>query len=345
MKCCSKKQFILLSLLAIIPVFFMTVSVSAQGIPATDGLTITLSSERPTPGQVVTISVKSYSADISAAKISWSVNGKIVKNEMGANTIDVTAPALGSKLTIMITATTPDGTVVEGSTEISSGVVDMIVESDGYVPPLFLGKTASAYQNNVKIIAIPHLANSSGKEYDPTKLVYRWKKAGSLIEGSSGYGKQSIVIPGNIIPRAYNISVTVSESTSGAQAVGYAFIEPQQPSINFYINDSLYGTLFNKAVGNTLNMGSQQEKGILAVPYGFSSDTILSWLINGDSRPELNNKPSIVLRSSGTDGGSSMIRLDISSTKNILQGASLGFTATFNPASDTSSSNNNSLSI
>ncbi|MEI6304492.1 MAG: hypothetical protein WCP09_00530 [Candidatus Taylorbacteria bacterium] len=345
MKCCSKKQFVSLSLLAIISVFFLTLSVSAQGIPVSDGLTITLSNERPVPGQVVTISVNSYGADISSAKISWSVNGKIVKNEIGANKIDVTAPALGSKLTIVITATTPNGTVVEGSTVIASGVVDMIVESDGYVPPLFLGKTTSAYQNSVKVIAVPHLANSSGKEYDPTKLVYKWKKAGSLIEGSSGYGKQSIIIPGSLIPRAYDLSVTVSESTGGSQAIGHAFIEPQQPSINFYVNDPLYGTLFNKAIGDSINMGSQQEKGILAVPYGFSSDTILSWLINGDSRPELNNKPSIVLRSSGTDGGSSMIRLDISSANNILQGASLGFTATFNPASDANTSSNNSLSI
>ena len=342
---CSKKQFVSLSLIIISSVFFLTSYVSAQGIPVSGGLTITQSNENPIPGQIVTISVKSYGPDISVAKISWSVNGKIVKNEIGANAIDVTAPALGAKLTIIITATNPDGSVVNGSTVIASGVVDMIAESNGYVPPLFPGKVTSAYQNYVKIIAVPHLANASGKEYGPTKLVYQWKRAGSLIEKSSGYGKQSITIDSGIIPRAYQVSVTVSESTSGAQAVGSTFIQPQQPSITYYLDDSLYGTLFNKAVGNTLNMGSSQEKGIRAFLFGFSSDTILSWLINGDSRPELNNKPSIVLRSTGTDNGSSIIRLDASSANNILQGASLNFTATFNPASDTNPNNSNPLSI
>ncbi|MEI7463045.1 MAG: hypothetical protein WCK03_01450 [Candidatus Taylorbacteria bacterium] len=340
---CSNKQFVLLSVIIVFSMFLFTSRTIAQGIPMSDGLNITLSTDNPLPGQVVSITVNSYGDDISAAKMVWSVNGKVVKNEIGLNTIDVNAPALGAKLEVTITATTPDGSVVRGSTTITSGVVDMIVESDGYVPPLFFGKTAIGYQNSVKITAIPHLANSSGKEYDASKLVYRWKKGGSLIQEKSGYGKQSIVIAGDIIPRAYEIEVTVSESTSGAQAVGISLIEPQEPSISFYVNDPLYGTLYNRAIGNSMGIGSQNERGILAVLFGFNKGTSLSWLINGESHPELNDKSSVILRSSSADGGSSIVHLDASNANNILQGARSEFTVLFGPSSDATTTNSYQL--
>jgi len=317
-------------------------NILAQNIPSTNELSVSLSTNNPIPGQVVTVSVENYGADIDGAKISWSVNGKVVKNEIGAKTIDVTAPALGAKLTIIVTATTPDGLIIRGSKTIGSGSVDLVVESDGYVPPLFLGKVPTAYQNAVKVIAVPHIADSSGKEYSANNLIYEWKKNGSVIANKSGYGKRSIVLQGDIVPRAYDLSVSVSTRESGAQAVGTVNIEPQTPTISFFVNDPLYGTFFNKALIDRLSIGAQKETGVLAVPYGFNSDRVMTWSINGSTRSELNNKSSIILRSPSVGGGSSVVNLNISSQTNILQGANSEFTAFFG-VSESSNGNNSSI--
>jgi hypothetical protein len=339
---CSKIQFVCVLSAVAFSLLIAWNSTAAQDIPSNDGLTISLSTDNPIPGQVVTVSVENYGTNIDGAKISWSVNGKVVKNEIGAKAIDVTAPALGAKLNIVIVATTPDGLTISGSTVIGSGSVDMIVESDGYVPPLFRGKVPTAYQNSVKVTAVPHIADSSGKEYNANNLLYEWTKNGSVIADKSGYGKRSITLQGDIIPRAFDLSVNVSTRESGSEAIGTVNVEPQTPTISFFVNDPLYGTLFNKALTDRLSIGAQKETGVLAVPYGFNSGTKLSWSINGSARSELANKSSIILRSPSGEGGSSIVHLDISSPTNILQGASSEFTAYFGV---TDTSNNNGSSI
>ncbi len=328
---CSKNRFVgTLTIIAICSLTF-TSSANAQVIPGIgDGLSISVSSSNPTPGQTITIDVSSYSVDISGADISWSIGGKVVKKGVGVNSLDVKAPALGDKMQIDVTATTPDGAIVEGGTVIGSGSVDMVVESDGYVPPLFLGKTPIAYQNSIKVIAIPHLADSSGKELNPTTLIYQWRKNDQLLSGGSGYGKQSIVISGGMIPNTDIVSVTVTNREGGSQAVGKTTLEPERQSLQFYVNDPSYGPLFNIALGDTLNIGSKNETGVLAVPFGFSPGSTLSWLINSVAHPELNGRSSVILRSPGNGGGSSIIHLDVSNAKYILQGISGEFTASFN---------------
>ncbi len=312
----------------------------AQSIPAGQGgLDLSPSSDNPIPGQVVTITAKSYSTDINSAKITWTVNGKTVQSGIGMTSLDVNAPPLGSKLTVAVTAVTNGGASFNNSIVIGSGSVDMILENDGYVPPLFLGKIPASYQNSVKVIAVPHIADSSGVEYDPKTLIYQWKKNNVAIEDGSGYGKQSIVIPGDIIPRAYAISVTAALRSNAAQAFGVISVDPQSPFIKFYRSDALYGPLFNQAIIDTVRLGSQKETSILAVPFGFNKPVggvgslSLSWLINGIEHPELSTYESIIIRAPEGSGGSSNIELEAKNTKQILQGAQASFSAQFNSSS------------
>ncbi len=336
------------ALFLIATVLAVAASAHAQAIPTGQGgLDLTASSDNPIPGQVVTITAKSYSTDINSAKITWSVNGKAVQSGIGVTSLDVNAPPLGSKLNVVVSAVTNNGAPFSNSIVIGSGSVDMILENDGYVPPLFLGKISASYQNSVKVIAVPHIADSSGVEYDPKTLVYQWKKNNVAIENGSGYGKQSIVIPGDIIPRAYTISVTAAPRSNAAQAFGIISVDPQSPSIKFYRSDALYGPLFNQAITDTVRLGTQKETSILAVPFGFNKpignvgSLSLSWLINGIEHPELASYESIVIRAPEGSGGSSNIELNVKNTKQILQGAQAGFSAQFNSGTESDASSSN----
>ncbi|MFA6295635.1 MAG: hypothetical protein WC666_04480 [Candidatus Paceibacterota bacterium] len=324
-------------------IFLITIScllsfsiANAQGLPVSgDSLDLSASTNNPIPGQAVTITVRSFSVDINGAKIIWTINGKEEQSGVGITTLDVTAPALGKKTTVNVSAITTSGVILTNSIDITSGMVDMILENNGYVHPFFKGKVPLAYQNTVTIIAVPHIANSSGVEYDPKSLVYTWKKNSRVIEDQSGYGKQSIQLVGDIVPREYTLTVTITTRDSSAQAAGYASISFNSPSISFYVNDPLYGTFFNKSVIGNLRVGSQRETGILAVPFGFSKPSngvgslLFTWIINGIEHAELATKESIIMRVPGDVAGSSDISLEIKNNKQILQNSKSNFSVSF----------------
>jgi len=308
----------------------------AQGLPLSGGsMDLSTSVDNPSPGQTVTVTAKSYSIDISAATITWTVDGKTVLKGIGEDSLSVSAPALGKTLKVTATAVAPNGVIITTSIGLSSGSVDMIVENDGYVPPMFKGKTPVSYQNTVRIIAVPHLADSKGVEYDPATLVYRWQKNGQAVEDQSGYGKQSLTVQGSIVPRAFTVTVTVSTRDNSAQTAGFASVAYDDPSISFYVDDPLYGPFFNKAINDLVRIGSEKETGVLAVPFGFNKpssglgDLALTWSINGQEYPDLASNQSIILRAPDNSQGTANIALSVRNQRQILQGADAGFSTVF----------------
>lgn len=316
--------------------------VSAQGVPvAGDDINLSTSSDSPYPGDIVTITARSFTMSINSASITWTVDGKVTEKGTGLTTLDIIAPPLGKTSIVKLTAIGIDKKTYTASIAITSGSVDMILENDGYTHSLFLGKTPTVYQNTVKIIAMPHVADSKGVEYDPKSLVYKWKKNSRVVEDQSGFGKQTFTAVGDIVPRAFTITVEVSTRDGKAKASGTINISYISPSLSFYIDDPLYGPLFNSAIKDYLYIGKEKETSVLALPFGFNKphsgigNLSLNWFVNGVSQTDLNSNESITLRAPETEGNST-IELNIKNKKEILQGASAGFGVKFNSKQSTS---------
>ena len=323
--------------------FFLTFSfcniglIHAQGIPASaSGLEITPSIDTPQPGQKVSLRIRSYTIDIDSSTVTWQVNGKVVQKGVGLTSYEITAPALGKETSVSVSAVSTDGVVVSKNTKIISGSIDLIVESNGHTPPLFSGKLPISYQNTVNIIAIPHLADSKGVEYDPKNLVYEWKKNSRVVEDQSGYGKQTFTLNGEIVPRDVNITVTATTRDGNSRVSGFINVSYTSPSINFYVDDPLYGPLYNNILGENIVIGKEKEVSVIMEPYGFNKpinglgSLDLTWLINNYEKPELSKNQSVTLRAPENSSGVSNIELTIKNTKDILQTASANFTIKFN---------------
>lgn len=336
--------FIILTIL-----FFSTpLSLFAQGIPTSiNGIELSLSSNNPVPGQNVTITARSYTIDIDSATIIWKIDGKEMKRGVGDTKYVVSAPPLSKVITINVIAIASDGKIVSNNISLGSGSVDIITESSGYLPPFFNGKIPLVFQNNLKIIAVPHLADESGVEYNPKDIVYRWEKNDLFMNDNSGYGKQNITIPGSLIPRPFDMTVTATSKDGKHQAKTITTISYNDPKILFYSNDPLYGPLFNISIPNKLYLNNNREANILAVPYGFDKprndigNLNFIWSINGNEETSLSKNESITVRSPETSFGTSDIQLTITNNENILQKTQNLFQIVFKALS----SNNNEISL
>lgn len=324
------------ALASIIFSFLLFVAITnAQGLPAASNTNVTfkISNENPQPGQQITITAQSFSVNLDASTNTWTLNGSVYQKGIGVKAIEVKAPELGKKMAIHFSAITSEGKEVKADLSIGSGSIDMIIENGGYIPPFFSGKMPLSYQNVYRVSAFPHLANSSGKEYDPKTLIYQWTKDTKAVSDQSGYGKQTFSWQDDMVPSQRTIKVRVSSRDGAAQAQTSIYLKAQSPAITFYNNDPLYGPMYNKAIGEKISIGNSRELSVLAVPYGFNMSSVakfaFTWLVNSIEQSDLSTSQSIVLRAPQNTGGSSEIRLQIRNNNQILQGATNGFTASF----------------
>ncbi len=306
----------------LIPLFLVTIftSVHAQNQRSLDGVDIGITPSTPSPGQKTSVSIESFITDLNAGSIVWVVDGKTYAKGTGLLSIDITAPPLGKKVTVLANIMTAEGKEVKKSLTIKSGGVDIIWESDGYTPPFYRGKGIYGYENGLRITAIPHLASENGNELDPKSLIYKWKKNDKVIQDQSGFGKQTLIVKEDI-PRPIDIEVEVGTRTGSEKAMSSISLQPTDPSITFYEEHPLYGVLYNISLTDKVNL-KNQEVSLRAVPYTFNiAGLVYAWSINNIEKPDLSKNQSITLRTKGDVEGNSSISLNIRSTRSDLQGA------------------------
>ncbi len=315
-------------------------STNAQISMPIDGVNIQTNIDYPKPGQKVEVSLESFNVDLNSSSIVWIVGGKIQTQGVGLTKTTITTPSIGSKLEVRADVKMANGREVKKIITIQSSSVDMIWEAGGYAPPFYKGKVPFSYQNTLKVIAIPHLSDNSKNEIDPKNLVYSWKLGGKYIDGleGKGYGMQSIVIPADDLPRNLDITVDVTNKEQTLHTASAMTINPDKPSIAFYEEDSLYGTMFNKLLAGNVALNNTEMK-VLAVPFGFNilnKDISYIWSINNMEQKDLLENRSITIRTKGDRDGNSNINLQIINQDDILQGADAGFTVYFSKAKSNS---------
>ncbi len=306
--------------------FFIPISSFAQVANTVDSTDLTLIPESPAPNQAVTVKIASYSIDLNRSTLIWSVDGKQIQNGVGLTEIKTVAPANG-KSSIVSVIIRNSGRDMKKSIEIRPGDVSIAWEVLGNTPPLFKGKILPSYQGSIKYVAMPELYRS-GKRLDPQELIYTWKNGSTVLGSQSGYGKQSAVISGTVVPESLVVSVDVQSKdgiSKGSATIATDFYDPE---VRFYKEDPLYGVLYNKALQNQEPLTNNEFK-VVGIPFNFSDIGEYKWSINGVEKPDLAQQKSITFRNKGTVAGSSAISLELKSATRILQYARNNFTVYF----------------
>ncbi|MCX6701866.1 MAG: hypothetical protein NTX96_01565 [Candidatus Zambryskibacteria bacterium] len=328
------KQLVFILFFMCILGFFGIANAQLGSLPQTE-INVEMIPEAPGPNEVVYVSVVSYATNINAANITWKINDKTLKSGVGEKSFSFTTGAMNTVTTLDIVVETQEGEVIEKTFSIRPASIDLVWESVGFVPPFYKGKSLFSHQNQLTIIALPHIISASGTEIGAKNLIYTWKKNGSVVDGVSGFGKNTYSFISSLISRPINIEVEVATPDGSGSGYATLALTPAEPSVLFYRKDPIYGIEFQKSLYNTIGLKNSKEIVVVGIPLFFgitnsnAGELVYKWSINGSP---VNNSPeqsTQVFRQNEGTSGTSNISLSIENTKKILQYASSNFNLMF----------------
>ncbi|QQG38025.1 MAG: hypothetical protein HYS26_00515 [Candidatus Kaiserbacteria bacterium] len=286
-------------------------------------LSLSLSPQYPAPRESVRITAYSTLLDLDAAEVVWYVDGA----ERARNTTSITVQAgkLGSETQIEIVAS-DGGASASAMAFVRPTEIDLLWESDSYVPPFFRGRALPSAGTQVRLQAIARLARPDGSLVPSADTIYTWKRNDTVLKSVSGRGKARAVIDSPPLFGVDQISVE-ARSTDGTLIARKVLRLPSvEPILALYREHPLFGVLYHEALGTQTNLAETQTT-FVAVPYfadaaaAGESSLDYAWKVNGQQipvDPKLRNKITI---DASNSSGLARIDLDLSSFRNLFLSA------------------------
>ncbi|MDQ5950610.1 MAG: hypothetical protein QG585_552 [Patescibacteria group bacterium] len=324
-----KISFFLLTIFIFLGSFFV---VNAQSIPSeVSGLEeqvyIKTTPQTPGPNEDVEILLEAYGTDLNRAKITWKVNGAVVKSGVGDRKLSLKSGNSG-KLTVVIATIQPiEGFEITKRVEIFPGEVDLIWETDTYTPPFYKGKSWFTSQSNITVSAIPNIIEG-GVRGSTANTIYKWSKNNTVLGSESGFGKKTFKFKDSILLNDEIIGVE-AESASGKKAKAEVVLFERNPQAVLYEENASLGVLFNKAIVNNYNFDSE-EKNILVYPYFFSTESKdgasmkYVWSQNDEEIFLPQEQSNLILKNTEGTSGKSKVSVRVNSLVNIVQESRVG---------------------
>ena len=319
---------------AIIPSMLNAQFSSGVGQGQVESLLFNIFPQSPGPNTDVSVGIQSFIYDLNSSNIKWSVNGGVVKEGVGEKSISFSTGNLGEVYNISVSARTSSGILFSKQTTIRPAIVDIIWETDGYVPPFYKGKRLYSPESKITVVAITNFIDSNGVAVSRDNAVYNWSNNKDPLVRFSGFGKKSLSVTGSLFENTETFSLTVNSSDGGFSAKGDIAIPAISPGIVFYENNPLYGILYNSAITGGVNMRGD-EMTVLAVPYFFSGTSgnnfglNFNWLMNGGEVRPTEASDQITLRREGGASGRANLSLTVRNKDKILQASTAQISISF----------------
>jgi hypothetical protein len=302
--------------------FGISQMVFAQSAVEEGDITSTVIPEIPGPLQRTTITLQSYITDLNRAFISWQINGKQDLSGYGKKQLSFTTGNTGETTTITYSIRPVSGELIQNRIVVNPAEINLLWEgADSYTPPFYRGRALPGPEGLVRVVALPQIksGNSLLKADD---YIFTWKRQDSIVQGSSGFGKNSFVFQKDYLNPNETIGVTGQNNATGSKANAEIVISGYIPKILFYEKNSLLGVRSQETLKDGFSVAGN-DKTIIAIPYFVSpqnataSELTYEWKINGESTPTPSPKNILTLRS-GTQKGTAVLNLHISSLKKLF---------------------------
>lgn len=258
--------------------FAMCHSVYAQNIVNQTGLALALKPEFPEPHEMVEVTFSDYGTQVSDYTIMWYIDGVEQKNFKNLRSITIDAGSLGNTKQVRASLVKANAPTLHTSLAITPIYIDIILESDTYVPRFYKGRSLPSNDANMRATAVVH----TGAYIPAYPLSYTWSM-GETIFGGGGIKNASALT--FTLPFFQNgpLQLDIFDSRGIHLGKKYVFIAEQKPTLLFYEFSPLKG-LSHRALDTTTHH-TEQETTIYGEPYFFknpnlhTSNTKTEWKI------------------------------------------------------------------
>jgi hypothetical protein len=237
----------------------------------------------PAPYSSATLTLTSYSFNVSTAMITWSISGKELSSGLGKKQLVVRTGAAGQQIPIKVTAKTADGGLFETTQVIMPESVDLLYETpESFVPPFYEGRSLPSEGAVVRVTAIPTISEGSQK-IPAGSLSYTWYVNDEVVENASGAGRQVLTVPMDYITEVTTVGVLVT-SPRGARAENKIDIYPHAVIPAVYAYDAVLGTNLSRIIRQrfetTTDFTLQLVPYFLSARAGLERSAIYTWLLD-----------------------------------------------------------------
>lgn len=329
----------LLILAAVASFFLFAEQAFAQTLGASP-VQYTITPEAPGPGDTVLIEVAGVGTFLGDATITWQQDGKTAASGPGESKFSFVAGPLGSKTTIKVTINSSTEGTLTKTFSFSPASVNMLWEADTSAPWWFKGKPLYTAGSSLTVTALPQII-SGGKTLSAGVLSFQWKVNDTPVPQSSGLGKNRITFTGSQLLPGETASVDIYYAGTLAGR-GSIYVPAAKPLAMLYVRDPLRGTLFDRALQNTVTLNST-EFTLEAAPFYFSNASVeggsvpFAWKLNGDDTTGPQTAQGLLtLRQSGSGAGRAQLEVDLQNTDSskYVQSAQNTITILFGGASN-----------
>lgn len=296
-------------------------------------MTAEINPENPGPNTETAVSIQSTSLDLQNATITWSVNGRVIKQGIGETGFSFTTGPTGRKTTVFVSATGQNGELIEKNLVFVPQNVTLLWEADSSVPQLYPGKALPARGGTVRIVALPDFVTETGRAIPPNELFYAWNQleTGLLNQNNaSGRGIQTFSAKSGLM-RSVKVSLTVSDANKTTIVQKLLEIPVVEPFISLYEEHPLTGKQ-PRALKETFSL-PKEEVTLRAEPFFFSfplTNVIPSWTVGNTGAPADTENPWLLtLRRAPNARGTAPLRIVANHPDFRLQSSSQTLTVEF----------------
>ncbi|MEK7068858.1 MAG: hypothetical protein AAB947_00580 [Patescibacteria group bacterium] len=274
-------------------------------------LRLEMSPLHPRPGESVRISAHSASIDLPLTSLEWIENGKKIGGGVSVADIEIKAGVLGTETTVTVIMFENGIERVRKSVRINPTELDLLWESDSYVPPFFRGRALPSAGTNLYLQAIPRFKRTNGSLVPVSDIVFTWRRNDYVLQKISGRGAGRAVLGGPSFLGTDTISVHARSLDGLFETEEIVRIPSVEPRLVLYENHPLAGVMYHNAIlsQNLQNYRGEVEMSLVAIPYfaeaqmDDDNSLIYKWKVNGNAITNNPERPnSITINASGSSG-------------------------------------------
>jgi hypothetical protein len=304
----SKKLLIFtLLILFLVPTITQAVIETGTG----SNVTSTITPNNPRPGDIITIALDGYGFNIDKSYFKWENKGKESSSGVGKKSYSFQLGKLGDSTKINVSVNYGGRVIAEKSFYFEPADIDLIWESNSYIPPFYQGKARATAGSELKIQAIPYLITDKGVVEKSSDLTYTWRRDGTFLSGSSGKGRDLLIINTDPNDRQIKISLRINSPNSLSYVDKDFIINLDQPDLVFYEKKPLIGLDYLKAVIDDYEL-YEEEANFTAIPFFWPTGSISNlnylWRVNGLESQNTNN---LIVRQPDSGAGENNISLEV----------------------------------